>query len=116
MYCGMKDREPKVVGTPRCEWMHNAEQAVIEYGGAVERFIEDPEGGHADFLLTDAYYEDAIGVWRLQRYGGIIVGAPEPRLRQRLPGQPVQLRTRRLAQHPAMGIFLPGRARGRTSG
>ena len=63
MYCGMKDREPKVVGTPRCEWMHDAEQSVIEYGGTIERFIEDPEGGHADFLLTEGYYEDALEIW-----------------------------------------------------
>lgn len=25
--------------------------------------IEDPEGGQADFLLTDTYYEDALQVW-----------------------------------------------------
>lgn len=43
--------------------MHNAEHLVTKYGGTVERFIEDPEGGHADFLLTDAYYEDTLQVW-----------------------------------------------------
>lgn len=60
IYCGMKDKE---WGPAQCEYMHNAERTVTEYGGTVGRFIEDPEGGHADFLLTDAYYEDALQAW-----------------------------------------------------
>lgn len=60
MYCGMKDRQ---WGPAQCEYMHNAEQMVIEYGGTVERFIEDPTGDHADFLLKDDYYEDAVRAW-----------------------------------------------------
>jgi len=60
LYCGKQDKE---WGPAMCEYMHNAEQIVTEYGGTVERFVEDPEGGHADFLLTDDYYEDAIQVW-----------------------------------------------------
>ncbi len=60
MYCGMKDEQ---WGTAMCEYMHNAEQTVIKYGGTVERFIEDPQGGHAGLLKTDAHYEDAIKTW-----------------------------------------------------
>ncbi len=60
MYCGLKDKQ---WGQAMCQYMHNAEQIVTKYGGTVERFIEDPEGGHADFLLTDTYYEDALQVW-----------------------------------------------------
>ena len=60
MYCGMKDEE---WGTAMCDYMHNAEQTVVEYGGIVERFIEDPEGSHGGFMLNKAYYEDALRVW-----------------------------------------------------
>jgi len=60
MYCGMQDEQ---WGSAMCDYMHNAEQLVTEYGGTVERFIEDPQGGHAGLLKTDAYYEDAIETW-----------------------------------------------------
>jgi hypothetical protein len=57
MYCGMKDEE---WGTKQCDYMHNAERIVTERGRTVERFIEDPEGGHAGYRHTPEYFEAAV--------------------------------------------------------
>ena len=57
MYCGMKD---EAWGPESCARMRNAEQIVTDYGGLVERFIEDPEGTRRGYRLNPEWHEAGV--------------------------------------------------------
>jgi len=65
LYCGALDEE---WGAESCARMRNAEAIVTQYGAVIERFIEDPEGGHQGYRLNPEWH--AAGVETFLRLTG----------------------------------------------
>lgn len=57
LYCGMKDEQ---WGTEMCDMMNRANTLVPNYGGTIDVFIQDAEGGHMGLTRTATNYEQFL--------------------------------------------------------